>query len=249
MKGSEIKGLSSRVCQIIYIESIDSTQEEAKRLYREGKLCDGTIIWAGEQTCGRGRHGKKWISPQGRGLWFTFAFRPKLEGNELNLLSLVTALAVVDALSELGLNALVKWPNDVLLSGKKVCGILIEGLFNGRELDYCLLGVGLNLRDISDVPDSTSLESEIGFPVKEEVILSIMINNIFRELESLWFRKKEVLSRYKSICINLGREIVFKREGKLFKGEALDINDDGRLIVKVDDNLELLCSEVVESVR
>lgn len=238
-----------RECQIIYLESVDSTQEEAKRLYRMGKLYDKTLILAEEQTSGRGRHGRKWFSPKGKGLWFTFAFKPELKGSELNLVSLAASLAVVKVLEELGLKASVKWPNDVLLSGKKVCGILTEGLFEGEKMKYCLLGVGLNLRDIPGVVGSTSIERELGLNVDGQSLFERIANVLLDELSRLSFEKESVLSHYKAVCVTLGREITFQRGEKLCSGKAIDINSDGRLIVSVGDNFELLCFEEVENVR
>lgn len=162
---------------------------------------------------------------------------------------MAAALAIVTVLEGLGLKALVKWPNDILLSGRKVCGILTESLFEGEKLEYCLLGIGLNLRDVPDAINSTSLEKELGFQVEERYLFEKIVDIFLDELKELSFRKEIILSKYKAVCITLGKEISFQRGEKLYKGRALDINDDGRLVVDINGKLEFLCFEEVDNVR
>lgn len=235
--------------RIIYLDRIDSTQEEAKRLYKDGRLTEGTVIWAREQTSGRGRHGRIWYSPRGSGIWFTYAFKTKLRDKELNLLSLAAALGVVSTIDKMGLNAFVKWPNDIVVSGRKVCGILLEALFDGERLDFCLLGVGLNLRDVPEAPESTSLERELGFAVDEERVFRELISNIDNSIKRLERDREGVLSLYRELCVTLGKEISFKREGKSLRGKAIGLNEYGGLIVDLNGRIDVLYSETVEGVR
>ncbi|MDK2871709.1 MAG: BirA family transcriptional regulator [bacterium] len=228
---------------------MDSTQEEAKRLYRNRELVNGTIIWAKEQSLGKGRHGRKWYSPKGKGIWFTYAFKTSLRGKELNLLNLAAALGVVDALEDLGLKAFLKWPNDVILSDKKVCGVLLEALFEGDNLAFCLLGIGLNLKDIDEVPGSTSLERELGGSLSEDFVFKKLVDSVVNSIGLVEKEKEVVLSRYRNLCLTLGKEVSFKRNGTLLKGKAIELSSDGGLIVDVNGRIEVLYAELVEDVR
>lgn len=235
---------------LIHLEVVDSTQEEARRLYKRGMLGDGTVIWAEEQISGRGRHGRRWVSQRGKGLWFTVAFKPRLPSARLQLLCISASLGILDVLRGLGLRASIKWPNDILVSGRKICGILVEGLFKGEVLDFCLLGVGINLKSVSDIiPCATSVEEELGYPIDSEDLLRSVLHSVHHRVRELEENPEAVLSEYKSNCMVLGRKISFKRGEDYVWGDAIDINPDGNLIIMLDEKICVLNSEIIEEVR
>lgn len=144
---------------------MDSTNEEAKRAGDMG-TAHGTVFWADSQTAGKGRRGRSWYSENQGNLYFTILLRPKLTPEKASMLTLVMAYAVAQAVrQETGLEALIKWPNDIVVHEKKVCGILSEMKLRGTTVDYCVVGVGINVgqkqfaQDIQD--KATSLDAEI----------------------------------------------------------------------------------------
>ncbi len=234
---------------LIVLEVVDSTQEEAKRLYRKGKLVDGTIIWAREQTSGRGRHGRCWVSPRDMGLWFTVAFKPSLPSSKLQLICLAAGLSLCYVFRDLGLDAWLKWPNDVLVSGKKICGILTEGIFEGDKLEFCLLGIGVNLKDIPGDFNATSVEGEMGHPINPLDLLVKIVFKLCKGIEKLEFNPDLVLSEYGSLCSTIGKTVSFKKDEKIFMGKALGLDPNGGLLLDVNGTIEILYSELVEEVR
>jgi BirA family transcriptional regulator, biotin operon repressor / biotin---[acetyl-CoA-carboxylase] ligase len=152
--------------RIIELPTIDSTSEEVKRLSREGAP-QGTLVWALQQTSGHGRFGRTWISPLGN-LYFSLLLRPQRPPQETMQLTFVAALAVADAISETmtaGAAVTCKWPNDVLISGKKVAGILLESSLDHRgTVDSLVIGIGVNVASHPPVKDvqypATSLWAE-----------------------------------------------------------------------------------------
>lgn len=171
---------------IKYFESIGSTNDEALA-WAANDAPDQSLVIADEQTAGRGRLDRKWFTPKGTALAFSLILRPSAEEKpHLSRIVGVAALAVAEALRGLGLNAQVKWPNDLLIEGRKVSGILIESVWSGEDVDCLVIGIGVNVMKGS-VPSSenlrfpaTSIEEQLGgAPVREDVlrdILSAFIN-------------------------------------------------------------------------
>ena len=124
---------------------MDSTNEEAKRAGNVGAE-EGTVFWADVQTAGKGRRGRSWYSEAANNLYFTILLRPQVTPDKASMLTLVMAHAVAGAVREFaGLEAQIKWPNDIVVAGKKICGILCEMKLDGTRLDYCVAGVGVNV--------------------------------------------------------------------------------------------------------
>jgi len=194
--------------------AIDSTQDEARRLLRRGEAEVGHVVLADEQESGRGRFGRTWISPRG-GLYATFV----LPG--IGLASLRVGVATVRALAEVGLDAKLKWPNDLLVGERKLAGILIE-----REGDRLLAGLGVNLRD---APLSTAISAAaLGITIDRDD-LAASIWAVLRQAES----EAETLKAYRARCATLGRRVrVVQGEGDAVKGVAIDVDEEGRLLVE-----------------
>lgn len=145
-----------------FFQSLPSTNDYAKRLAEKGAP-HGTLVTADEQTAGHGRRGRRWVTKKGAGLAISLVLRPDaLEPQAYARLTGLGALAVVDGLEALGLAPSLKWPNDVLLGGRKVAGVLAEAVWKGAELDFVVLGMGVNVRRDS-IPDRESLDYPSGF--------------------------------------------------------------------------------------
>ena len=151
--------------EILHMTQTDSTNEEAKRAGDKG-AAHGTVFRADSQTAGKGRRGRSWYSKEQGNLYFTLLLRPQLSPEKASMLTLVMAYAVAQAIRQMGLEALIKWPNDIVVHGKKVCGILSEMKLKGTAVDYCVVGVGVNVEqrefaeDIRDKATSLALELE-----------------------------------------------------------------------------------------
>ncbi|MGB9671753.1 MAG: biotin--[acetyl-CoA-carboxylase] ligase [Candidatus Bathyarchaeales archaeon] len=173
---------------IILLRKVDSTNNFAKKLARYGAF-EGTVVVAEEQTAGRGRHKRKWFSPKG-GLYFSVILRPKFKVNEAVGIVVAAGLAVVKVLSEnYGLKVEAKWPNDVLLDGKKVCGILTEVNSIGEKVNYVVVGMGINVNSIiaEDFPEelqpiATSLKEKL----KKKVALEPLLKRCLEKFEEIY---------------------------------------------------------------
>ncbi len=184
-----IQADSLRVClanqligrKIYAFQRVTSTNDLAKRLAEKGEP-EGALIIADCQTKGRGRFQRHWQSPPGTGLWFSIILRPKISVENLETIPLLTGVSVAQAIETVtGLKPILKWPNDILLTSKKVCGILIESSFTQEKLNYLVLGIGINVNqqplDFSDEirNRSTSLSIESDHSVdRKDLLLEIL---------------------------------------------------------------------------
>jgi BirA family biotin operon repressor/biotin-[acetyl-CoA-carboxylase] ligase len=223
--------------RFIYEPTVGSTMDLARREAEAG-CPEGTVVLADEQTSGRGRLGRRWVSPPGANLYLTVVLRPSRES--LRRLSMVTPLAVAEAVERVtGLRATVKWPNDVLLSGKKVAGILIESELAGDEVRFALVGPGINVNlDVSRFEElrdiATSLAAESGRSVSREELLAAFL----LRLEQLYLAPPEAEDAYrlwKARLDTLGRQVRVSFGEQVEQGLAEDAADDGSLILRRRD--------------
>ncbi len=227
--------------EIRYFSRIDSTNQYAKRIAEEGAP-DGTLIIADEQTAGKGRSGRHWVTPPGEAIAFTLILRPKLATDRISMVTLVMGLAVVHAVNSLyGLSAGIKWPNDAVSGGRKLCGILTEMSAEISEVHYIVIGVGINA-NLTEFPEeirpiATSLRLETG----HEVNRAELIAQVMKEFERLYtmFENAGDLSglkdEYNSVCLNMDRPVrVLDPRGE-YTGTARGINERGVLRVEMED--------------
>jgi BirA family transcriptional regulator, biotin operon repressor / biotin---[acetyl-CoA-carboxylase] ligase len=222
--------------RFIYLTNTSSTMDVA-RAEAESGAEEGTVVLAEEQTAGRGRFGRQWLSPAGKNLYLTLLLRPTVD--KLRRLSIITPLAVALAIEETtGLVPRIKWPNDVLLSGRKVAGILIETEFSGSEPRYALLGPGINVNfDIDPSSEiasiATSIKQELGAEASRESLLASFLNHI----EALYTAPdpRAVHEAWKSRLETLGRDVTLTFRDETFTGHADDVDDVGNLILRLPD--------------
>jgi len=227
---------------IFFSRVVDSTSDWAKELATLGAP-DGTVVIAETQKVGRGRLGREWVSPKG-GLWFSLILRPKLKPIEAVKLVFVAGLAVAEVLRELyGLRVETKWPNDVLVNGRKVCGILAEMNSTGENVNYVVVGVGVNANfDLEKaLPEelresATSLECELGRKVDLEELFKILLEKL--EYVYTKFSKEgfdPVLEKWKVYAGFLGRQVEVVSENDRLCGLALDVDGGGALVLRLED--------------
>ena len=220
-----------------YVRECTSTQDVGEALARSGAP-EGTVVVAEKQLAGRGRMGRKWESGKG-GLWMTIVLRPRMIIG-LQLLSLAAGVAVTRAVNELyGLNAGIKWPNDVLVSNRKLAGILVEGTLEADEIKYVLVGIGINVNN--ELPENlretaVALKQLFGHPLPRTPLLRSMLAEFSKEYNKLLKGEtRTLLKDWRSLSITLGKRVEVKTPWGITRGIARDIDEDGALII-VSDN-------------
>lgn len=219
-------------------ESVDTTMRIAAEQAGAG-VPEGTIVLAEEQTAGRGRMQRSWISPPGVSVYVTVVLRPAL--GQLRYLAMIAPLAVSLAIEETtGLFPRLKWPNDVLIEGKKVAGVLPESELEGERVMYALLGIGINCNfdasaheEIRDI--ATSLKTQLGHDVPREEVLAAALNHLESLYEAL--KRGEVVSMdWKQRLETLGQQVRIERAGGGSEsGTVVDADSDGSIILRRDD--------------
>jgi BirA family biotin operon repressor/biotin-[acetyl-CoA-carboxylase] ligase len=223
---------------IHYHPSIDSTNALAKRL-ADQEAPEGTLVITEEQTAGRGRRGKSWVSPAGANLLFSVLLRPPMEGDRVFVLTMVLALAGVKALSRVaGVRAMIKWPNDLYVGTKKLAGILTEFSVKGKKVDWVVLGMGMNVGWHPEAPEgsgapATSLLEELG----QEVSRNDLLLEILKGFEGLYKdvvrgSMKALYEEWNQNCLVLGKAVVIESDLERMEGRALRIDDCGALIIE-----------------
>jgi len=237
---SEIQhGLGNRKfgCEVHHFEEIDSTMDEAFRLGMSGAP-EGAIVTAEYQLKGRGRMGRTWISPRSKGLYFSMLLRPQLLLSDVSKLTLLSAVALSEAVEKsTGLTSLIKWPNDLLLEGKKVAGILTELRAEVDRVEFVVLGVGLNVNTAAKElpPEATSLKEERSGSVNR----ICLIQEVLRFFEKRYFALKKqgfgpVLEEWRRRSATIGSRMTFEERGIRQSGTAIGLADDGGLLIRLD---------------
>ena len=226
---------------ILYFGDLTSTNELAKELAVRG-VSEGTVVVAETQTKGKGRFKREWASPR-NGLWFSIILRPKVQPERAPKLTLLASVAVAKTINRLyGLKTEIKWPNDVLINQKKVCGILTEGRVSGKTLGFAILGIGINANfNIAAFPThlkeaATTLREELGRKVEREILLCEVLAEIESYYELLRRGRFEViLDDWRELAYLLGAYVEIDCDGKRIQGWAVDVDDAGALIVRLKD--------------
>lgn len=224
--------------ELVYFEETDSTNEEARKLAFAG-YPHGTLIVADSQTEGKGRRGRNWYTPKGSSIAMSLILKPKLEAEYASMLTLVQAMAVAKSIEEnCGLKAQIKWPNDILVNEKKVCGILTEMNLEGTKISSIIIGTGINVNQDSFPEEiagiATSLKRESGKMQSREKLVK-HICELFDKYFERFLESKDlshVLEEYNAHLVSIGRTVkVLDPQGE-FRGQALGINSRGELLVK-----------------
>lgn len=226
--------------RIHYRSSVDSTNILAKLLASKGEP-HGTLIIAEEQLTGKGRLGRKWVSPSG-GIWFSVILRPSLPPYEAPKLTLLAAVAVAQTLRSFGAAASIKWPNDILSGGKKICGILTELSAEIDAVNFVVLGIGLNVNN-TQFPEelskqATSLHNVMGENLDRADVLARLLHTLEIDLEQAEREGFDnILIKWRALCGTLGHRIMVTGINRTFEGVALDIDGTGALLVENDEGV------------
>ena len=230
----------------IFLETVDSTNNYLKRAAEDGAV-NGTLAVAEEQTGGKGRRGRSWETPKGNNIAMTILLRPEIRPEHASRLTLLMAMAVVRGIQkETGLQAGIKWPNDVVVDGHKVCGILTEMNTEVDYINYVVIGTGINVNQTEFPEEIREIAGSLKLSAGHPVARAGLIASIMEELEDLYevFLKTEDLSalkdEYNRNCVTCGHEIRVLEPGHEYTGMTDGINDLGELVVKKADG-ETVC--------
>lgn len=226
--------------KIYHLETAVSTMDIAYKLAQEGAF-EGTIVCAETQTKGRGRLLRSWNSPKYKGIYFSLILRPNISAQEASKLTLITALSICEAIKEAtGLNTKIKWPNDIMLEGKKIAGILTEMQAEQDRIHFVVVGVGLNVNTKKEeLPDFAASIKEFS---GTHICRIELLKAILRKIESNYINFKNkgfknILEKSKSISFTIGRHIKVNSQNKTIEGQALDIDLDGSLVIRKEEGI------------
>lgn len=249
LAGNSIVGKSVHCYQ-----SATSTNDIGHTLAKSG-AADGTLITAEFQTRGKGRGQNVWLSRQGENIMLTIILRPKGDTSKISLLPLMAALAVAQAIEAvLQRKPEIKWPNDILIDRKKVCGILLESSFSGNNVEYVLLGIGLNVNQNVMPEELVNLATSLRLSAGHAFSRVDVIEELAKKLD-VWYQAfvqgkyEAVLQGWRSYAEMLGKEISFLYNGERLQGIAQDIDDQGRLIVLAGSTPLCLSQAEISHVR
>lgn len=241
---------------IHYRESVSSTNELAFRLASEG-AGHGEVVIAEAQSQGKGRRGRAWISPPGLNLYFSIILRPELSPQRAPELTLVAALAAAEGLSARGVGAQIKWPNDLLIGGKKVGGILTELSSDSDRIQFAVVGMGINVNSLpSHFPplvaaNATSVAEALGTPIRRAHLVVDLWARLERwmdiHLEEGFFKVRDA---WRVRCSMLGKSVTVDTGSERVAGVAEDIDESGALLLRTDDGrLQRILAGDVEQLR
>ena len=258
MTEAEIKSLMHTewvAKEVLYFDTIDSTNTKAQELAEKG-YPSGTLVVADKQESGKGRRGRSWVSPSGTGIFMTLMIKPDINPNNASMLTLVAALAVAKAITSVtGEEAMIKWPNDIVVNGKKVCGILTEMNAQFDYINHIVVGIGINVHnesfpeEISQMASSLLIEAGGKRFHRAQIIAETM--SYFEQYYDIFLKTQDLsalVREYDELLVNRNKSVRVLDPKEPFDGKAMGITPKGELIVDTWESRKLVSSGEV-SVR
>lgn len=258
MTEAEIKSLMHTewvAKEVLYFDTIDSTNTKAQELAEKG-YPSGTLVVADKQESGKGRRGRSWVSPSGTGIFMTLMIKPDINPNNASMLTLVAALAVAKAITSVtGEEALIKWPNDIVVNSKKVCGILTEMNAQFDYINHIVVGIGINVHnesfpeEISQMASSLMIEAGGKRFHRAQIIAETM--SYFEQYYDTFLKTQDLsalVREYDELLVNMNKAVRVLDPKEPFDGKAMGITPKGELIVDTWESRKLVSSGEV-SVR
>ena len=223
--------------KILFLEEIDSTNNKAKQIAFESQ--DGDVVVSETQHSGRGRRGREWHSPKG-GIYISFILKPNISPERAPQITLLSSVALVETLNSMKskMNAKIKWPNDILISGRKISGILTELSSDMEKINYVVVGIGINLNtDLEDLPEkAASLKVEMG----QEISVKLFLKSFFEHYDTVYQEYldngiDQIIEKWKKNSDTLGKNVKIIGINETYDGLAKDIDENGALILKTKD--------------
>lgn len=235
-----------------YFEVIDSTNTKAKQLAEQGAE-EGLLVVADSQQSGKGRRGKSWSSPPGENIFMSFVLRPDLPPQCAPMITLLAGLAVAGGIRKLtGLKAEIKWPNDIVVQGQKVCGILTEMSAELEQIHYVVTGIGINVNTdcfpAEIAKTATSIRLQTGEMTSRSQLIAVILSE-FEQYYQLFLQTNDMSllkAEYQAMLVNKNRQILVTGPGHKQQGLCLGINDKGELLMEGPDGQvkEVMAGEV-----
>ena len=258
MTEAEIKSLMHTdwvAKKVLYFDTIDSTNTKAQELAEKG-YPSGTLVVVDKQESGKGRRGRSWVSPSGTGIFMTLMIKPDINPNNASMLTLVAALAVAKAITSVtGEEAMIKWPNDIVVNGKKVCGILTEMNAQFDYINHIVVGIGINVHnesfpeEISQMASSLMIEAGGKRFHRAQIIAETM--SYFEQYYDTFLKTQDLsalVREYDKLLVNRNKSVRVLDPKEPFDGKAMGITSKGELIVDTWESRKLVSSGEV-SVR
>ena len=252
MTEAEIKSLMHTewvAKEVLYFDTIDSTNTKAQELAEKG-YPSGTLVVADKQESGKGRRGRSWVSPSGTGIFMTLMIKPDINPNNASMLTLVAALAVAKAITSVtGEKALIKWPNDIVINGKKVCGILTEMNAQFDYINHIVVGIGINVHnesfpeEISQMASSLMIEAGGKRFHRAQIIAETM--SYFEQYYDTFLKTQDLsalVREYDELLVNRNKSVRVLDPKEPFDGKAMGITPKGELIVDTWESRKLVSS-------
>lgn len=241
--------------EVLYFDTIDSTNTKAQELAEKG-YPSGTLVVADKQESGKGRRGRSWVSPSGTGIFMTLMIKPDINPNNASMLTLVAALAVAKAITSVtDEEAMIKWPNDIVVNGKKVCGILTEMNAQFDYINHIVVGIGINVHnesfpeEISQMASSLMIEAGGKRFHRAQIIAETM--SYFEQYYDTFLKTQDLsalVREYDKLLVNRNKSVRVLDPKEPFDGKAMGITPKGELIVDTWESRKLVSSGEV-SVR
>lgn len=236
---------------IQYYPKLDSTNTKAWELISENTP-NGTVVITDNQLKGRGRQANKWISTPGKSLTFSIILYPNALPSQINLYSLIVGLAITDCLTDFNIQAQLKWPNDILINGKKVGGILCESKISGGVIKSLVIGIGLNVNEnITELPETlrdnaTSLMIESGKQYQLEILLANILNHLEHRIQSQDETHSQLIA-WEERCAHFNQKVTFHSGNEIVNGIFKGLTPKGEAIILIDGKENIFQSgEIVE---
>ena len=223
--------------KILFLEEVDSTNNKAKQIALDSQ--DGDVVVSETQHSGRGRRGREWHSPKG-GIYISFILKPNISPERAPQITLLSSVALVETLNSMKskMNAKIKWPNDILISGRKISGILTELSSDMEKINYVVVGIGINLNtDLEDLPEkAASLKVEMG----QEISVKLFLKSFFERYDIVYQEYldngiDQIIEKWKKNSDTLGKNVKIIGINETYDGLAKDIDENGALILKTKE--------------
>jgi BirA family biotin operon repressor/biotin-[acetyl-CoA-carboxylase] ligase len=229
---------------LIQLATVDSTNNYAANLIQQGSCQDGSVIMADYQTKGRGQRGNSWQSVSSENLMFSIAFRPRLTIEEQIRLSWYTAIIWQQCLRRFGLDTQIKWPNDIYVKGQKLGGILIEQQLKGAQLDWAIIGCGINVNQAPELQGATSILDQTAQKFKPLTVLIEYLDLLNGQQDLLYgdFLKLKVLFE-EGLFLKDHIQHFQKMDGSQFEGRILGVNERGELLLETDNSVQTFANQ------
>ncbi|HAA25196.1 MAG TPA: biotin--[acetyl-CoA-carboxylase] ligase [Ruminiclostridium sp.] len=242
---------------LIFYDEIDSTNNELKRLAANG-AAEGTVVVAEAQSCGRGRRGRAWNSKPGLGIYMSVLLKPDIAPEYVQVITLAASSAVCSAITPfIDIKPGIKWPNDILIENKKVCGILTEMSAEPEKVHSIIVGIGINVNHREDdfCEELKNTATSLRCFSKSDISRCMLAARVLEELESLYLdfvlnkSADKLLNIWRCFSVTIGYDIIIYRNDKAIKARALDVADNGNLLVQTQDGRRQLISSGEISIR